>query len=80
MILDKYDNRRVGRALKSVRREAKVTQQSISIALDVVESTVSHMETGRRKVTDIEFAKFCLNCGVKQKVVIERIEADGNDK
>jgi len=51
----------IGQRLKKLRREKKVRQEDLAIALGVQKATVSHYETGKTEPSDkvkIEIAKY----------------------
>jgi transcriptional regulator with XRE-family HTH domain len=64
--------------LRSLRREAGLTQVQVAAALDVPQSFVSKYESGERRLDVVELGHVAQALGVTLREVLERLEEAGN--
>lgn len=62
-----YDLVQLGLCLKKRRLAIKprLSQHKLALKMKVHETDISHWETGRRPISDRNFAVFCLNVGCR---------------
>ena len=63
--------------LRSLRREAGLTQVQVAAALDVPQSFVSKYESGERRLDVIELGHVAQVLGVTTRTVLERLDDPG---
>lgn len=53
--------------MREQRQAAGMTQRQVANALIVDQSTINHWESGRNRISFVDFARWCRACGVGRR-------------
>lgn len=67
------DYEAVRESLRAMRIKANLTQTAIAEQLGVVQSYVSKLERGENYVDVLIFARWCVTCGVRPGLALDRL-------